>query len=60
MMPLWQFDGSDSAGYYSFDIIKDGFALTIVMLGCNFMHDEQLGLGLTIQQSTGKHYLEIT
>lgn len=60
MMPLWQFDRSDSAESYSFDTIKDGFTLTIVMLGYYLMQDEQLDLGLTIQQSSGKHCLEIT
>lgn len=60
IMRLWQFDRSGSSGSYSFDINKDGFKFTFVMLGYYLMNDEQLGLDSTIQQLDGKPYVNIT
>lgn len=60
IMRLWQFDRSGSSGSLSFDINKDGFMFTLVMLGYYLMNDEQLGLDPTIQQLDGKRYVNVT
>lgn len=60
MMRLWHFDRSGSSGSSSFDINLDGLKFVRVMLGYHLMNDEQLGLDLTIQQSDGQRYVEIT
>lgn len=60
IMRLWQFDRSGSSGSLSFDINKDGFMFTRVMLGYYLMNDEQLGLDPTIQQLDDKRYVNIT
>ena len=60
VMRLWHFDRLSSSGSSSFDINKDGFKFTYVMLSYVLMNNEQLGLDPTIQQSDGKRYMEIT
>ena len=60
IMRLWQFDRLGSSGSLSFDINKDGFMFTRVMLGFYLMNDEHLGLDSTIRQLNGKRYINIT
>lgn len=60
IMRLWQFDRLGSSASLSFDINKDGFIFTRVMLGYYLMNDEHLGIDSTIQQLDGKRYVNIT
>lgn len=60
VMRLWHFDRSGSSGSFPFEINQEGLKFVRVMLGYHLMNDKQLGLDLTIQESDGRRYMEIT